>query len=101
MQANGGEMLRIAAVKLCEAGMVPCMLIHDGILLELNTEEQCEAAAEIMRAAGREVCGDLTIDVDADQKLLNGARYKDKRAGKMWTTMMNALRSAGVNTACL
>src|SRR5262245_20340042 len=34
MQANGAEMLRLAAWRLCEAGLVPVMLIHDGILLE-------------------------------------------------------------------
>ncbi len=29
-QGNGAEMLRLAAVRLCEAGLVPSMLIHDG-----------------------------------------------------------------------
>jgi DNA polymerase I-like protein with 3'-5' exonuclease and polymerase domains len=40
MQANGGEMLRLAAWRLCEAGIVPSMLVHDGILLEAENEEQ-------------------------------------------------------------
>ena len=34
MQGNGAEMLRLAAWRLCEAGIVPNMLIHDGILIE-------------------------------------------------------------------
>jgi DNA polymerase-1 len=34
MQGNGAEMLRLATVRLCEAGIIPNMLIHDGILIE-------------------------------------------------------------------
>jgi hypothetical protein len=49
-------MLRLAAWRLCEAGIVPVMLIHDGILLELGNEDQIMQAIEIMRWAGREVC---------------------------------------------
>ena len=40
MQAGGAEMLRLAANRLCDAGLVPSMLVHDGILLELDSEEQ-------------------------------------------------------------
>jgi hypothetical protein len=35
MQSGGAEMLRLAANRLCDAGLVPSMLVHDGILLEL------------------------------------------------------------------
>ena len=52
MQAGGAEMLRLAANRLCEAGLVPSMLVHDGILLELDNEEQVQHAIEIMRIAG-------------------------------------------------
>jgi DNA polymerase I len=54
MQSGGAEMLRLAAWRLCEAGIVPCMLIHDGILLEARDDEQIEHAKEIMRQAGRD-----------------------------------------------
>ncbi len=97
MQGNGAEMLRIAAWRMCEAGIVPCMLIHDGLLLEVDNEEQIHEAIGIMRAAGREVCDGFEIGVDIDQKLLNGARYRDKRpvARKMWETMMTTLQEVG------
>jgi DNA polymerase-1 len=97
MQSHGAEMLRLAAVRLCEIGLVPNMLIHDGILLEVDDEEQVEAAKEVMRWAGMQVCGGLTIDADIDQKLIGGARYRDKRpvAGKMWDAMVTALRNVG------
>jgi hypothetical protein len=52
MQSGGAEMLRHATWKLCEAGIVPVMLVHDGILFELENREQVEHAKDIMRAAG-------------------------------------------------
>jgi hypothetical protein len=97
MQAGGAEMLRLAAWRLCEAGIVPVMLIHDGILFEVMGREQVEHTKEIMRAAGRDVCDGLEIGVDTDQELHNGARYRDKRpmAKKMWETMMRTLQEIG------
>ena len=73
------------------------MLIHDGVLLEVRSEEEIEHAKEIMRAAGREVCGGFEIGVDEDQRLQHGARYRDKRpvAKEMWQTIMEALRAVG------
>jgi hypothetical protein len=96
-QGNGGEMLRLAAVRLCDVGIVPSMLVHDGILLELDHEEQIGHAKEIMRAAGRDVCNGFEIDVDEDQKLVHGERYKDKRsvAKEMWETVMSTLQEVG------
>jgi hypothetical protein len=97
MQGNGAEMLRLAAWRLCEAGIIPNMLVHDGILLEVDNEEQIAHAIEIMRTAGQEVCNGFTIDVDIDQKLIDGARYRDKRpvAQQMWATIIGALEAVG------
>jgi DNA polymerase-1 len=97
MQAGGAEMLRLAAWRLCEADLVPSMLIHDGILLEVRDEEQIQQAIEIMRVAGRDVCRGFEIGVDIDQKLVGGARFRDKRpvARKMWATMMETLQETG------
>ena len=97
MQAGGAEMLRLAAWRLCEAGIVPIMLIHDGILLEEAEREKIEGAKDIMRAAGSFTCDGFEIGVDVDQMLMDGARYRDKRpvAQKMWTTMMDALQAIG------
>jgi hypothetical protein len=97
MQSNGAEMLRLAAWRMCEAGLVPSMLVHDGILLEARSDEEIEHAEEIMRAAGREVCNGFEIGVDVDQILRPGARYCDKRqvAKDMWTTVMRALQDVG------
>jgi len=97
MQSHGAEMLRLAAWRLCEAGIVPNMLIHDGLLLEESDEKQIERAIDIMRVAGRDVCNGFEIDVDIDQRLERGARYRDKRpvAQRMWATMMATLQEVG------
>jgi len=97
MQSGGAEMLRVAAWRMCEAGIVPIMLIHDGILLEETDPERIEHAQEIMLQAGRDVCDGFEIGVDVDQLLKGGARYYDKRpmAKKMWATIMGALKAVG------
>jgi DNA polymerase-1 len=97
MQSGGAEMLRGATNQLCEAGLVPSMLVHDGILFELDTEEQAAHAIEIMKAVGREVCNGLEIGVDIDQLLKGGARYCDKRpvAKHMWQVIMDVLAEIG------
>ena len=97
MQSGGAEMLRLATTRLCDAGIVPIMLIHDGILFEETDREKLDHAIEIMRGAGRDVCRGLEIGVDIDQKLEGGARYRDKRdmAQKMWATIMNTLQAIG------
>ena len=66
MQSGGASMLRLATVRLCEADLVPSMLVHDGILLELQNQEQVEQAHAIMQASGTEVCRGLVIDVETE-----------------------------------
>ena len=97
MQSGGAVMTRLAAVRLCEAGLVPSMLIHDGILLELSNEEQVEEAKAIMAAAGAEVCDGFEIGVGEEQRLTGGARFCDKRpvAQALWGTMMSVLEDVG------
>jgi DNA polymerase family A len=97
MQSGGAEMLRLATVRLCDAGLIPSMLVHDGILLEVNGQEQIAQAADIMRGAGRDVCNGLEIGVDVDQLLAPGDRYRDKRplAQQMWRSMMRVLQEIG------
>jgi hypothetical protein len=100
MQSGGAEMLRLATMRLCDAGIIPIMLIHDGILFEESDPEKIELAKEIMIAAGRDCCNGLTIGADVDQLLKGGARYRDKRpiARKMWAEIMDVLHSIGIQT---
>src|SRR5258708_9702884 len=72
MQSNGAEMLRLAAWRLCEAGIVPCMLIHDGLLIEARNMDQVQRAKDIMRTAGREVSTGLDSAATIDQLFHRG-----------------------------
>ena len=63
VQGGAAEMLRLAACRLCEAGIVPCMLVHDGILFELASNDEVVQAIEIMRTAGMKVCDGLEVGV--------------------------------------
>ena len=87
-------MLRLATVRLCNAGLIPSMLIHDGILIEVQ-KDQIELVKEIMRSAGPDTCRGFEIGVDVDQCLEPGERYRDKRevAQAMWATVMDALEA--------
>jgi hypothetical protein len=97
MQSGGALMLRMAAVRLCEAGLVPSMLIHDGILFQFDNHEQIEQAKAIMLAAGTEACGGFEIGVEEEQRLEHGTRFRDKRpvARALWGTMMDVLADVG------
>ena len=95
MQGNGAEMLRLAACRLCESGLVPSMLVHDAVLLEVRDESQIEEAIEIMKEAGRDVCGGFEIGVDVARKLERGTHYRDKRGREMWETILRALQQVG------
>jgi hypothetical protein len=97
MQSDGAEMLRLATVRLVEAGIVPIMLIHDGILFEETDPEKIAHAMEIMRSAGRDVCDGFPVGVDLDQRIEGGGHYHDKRkmAVKMYTTIENTIEAIG------
>jgi hypothetical protein len=98
MQSGGAVMLRLAAVRLCEAGLEPSMLIHDGILLELANQNQIEQAKAIMAMAGAEVCNGFEIGVGEEQRLEGGERFRvDKRpvAQALWNTMIGVLDDVG------
>ena len=100
MQSDGAEMLREATVRLCDAGIVPIMLVHDGILFDEEDPRKIEEAREIMRAVGREVCDRIDVGVDLDWSTMQtGRRYRDKRplAVKMWADIIDILQSIGVD----
>ena len=91
---------RHAAARRCggcaRPASCPIMLVHDGILLEETDAEKIEHAKEIMRAAGRDVCGGFEIGVDVDQMLKSAAPATATSAPwpkKMWATIMDVLQA--------
>ena len=98
MQSGGASMLRLGANRLCDANLVPSMLVHDGILIEVQNQAQVVQVLEIMRSAGTEVCRGLEIGAELEfDSRKHGARFFDKRpvAIKMWGTVMDVLREIG------
>ena len=83
--------------RLCEAGIVPIMLIHDGILFE-ETDRGADRARHGDHACGRPRGLRRLRDRRRHRsEAEGGARYRDKRpmAQKMWATIMNALQAIG------
>ena len=80
MQGNGAEMLRLAAMRMCEAGIIPSMLVHDAVLLEADSEEQIAQAVEIMERAGADVCNGFKIGVDVERMKIGG-RFQRQAPG--------------------
>jgi hypothetical protein len=115
MQAGGAAMLQEATIRLVDAGIIPAMLVHDGILFEEADRRRIPQAMEIMRTVGREICSGIDVGVDLDWSTLNTKgvkidantdwaklpigdhRYRDKRpmAKAMWATIMEILGSIG------
>jgi DNA polymerase-1 len=99
MQAGGAEMLRLATVRLVDAGIVPIMLVHDGILFGEKDVRRIPEAIEIMRVAGRELCEGINVGVDVSWSSIDGGdqRFRDKRpmAKAMWGTIEDVLRAIG------
>jgi hypothetical protein len=93
MQANGGEMLRIACCLATERGVEVSAPVHDAILisapldrLDADIAATRAAMAEASRAvlAGFELGSDVNIVRYPD-------RYMDKRGWVMWDRVMRLL----------
>ncbi len=86
MQANGGEMLRLAACLAIERGVIVCALIHDAMLIEASLDRLAEAVAitqEAMREASEIVLRGFSLRTDV--KLYPHPEcFVDDRGKDMW-----------------
>jgi hypothetical protein len=86
LQANGGEMLRLACCFATEQGIRVCCPVHDALLIEAPADEiddavrRCQAA---MEDASRIVLNGFTIRTEA-KIIRHPDRYMDKRGTAMW-----------------
>lgn len=93
MQANGAEMMRIAAIAATEAGIEVCAPVHDAFLIAAPLERlEADVAAmrDMMTKAGRAVTGGLDIRTDAEVVRWPG-RYMDERGKEMWRKVVSLL----------
>jgi DNA polymerase-1 len=89
MQANGAEMMRVAAIGGVRAGIELCAPVHDAFLIAAPAERLEEDVAKmrtIMSEAGRVVCG---VRVRTEAKLIRYPnRYMEERGIDMWNRVM-------------
>jgi DNA polymerase-1 len=93
MQANGAEMMRIAAIAATEAKIEVCAPVHDAFLIAAplsRLDEDVEAMQEIMSKAGQAVTGGLDIRTEADV-IRWPDRYMDERGEVMWRKVVGLL----------
>lgn len=93
LQANGGEILRLACCMVTEKGIQVAAPIHDAILVEGPAEEIDEIVAEtqsIMREASEVILDGFPLRSDADI-VRYPDRYHDKRGKNMWEAVLRAI----------
>ncbi|MCZ7646230.1 MAG: DNA polymerase [Planctomycetota bacterium] len=93
MQANGAEMMRLAACLATERGIRVCAPVHDAFLIEAPiTQIDAEVARmqACMAEASRIVLGGLELRTDA-KIVMHPDRYMDKRGVEMWGRVMGIL----------
>jgi hypothetical protein len=93
MQANGAEMMRIAAILMTESGIRVCAPVHDAFLIEAPLDEldaAVEQASNLMREASQIVLGSFELRSDA-KVIRYPERYSDKRGVAMWEATMKLL----------
>lgn len=90
MQANGAEMMRIAAIAGTEAGIEVCAPVHDAFLIAAPLDRLDQDVAhmrELMSKSGETVTGGVRIRTDA--KIIRFPdRYMDERGAEMWNLVV-------------
>jgi DNA polymerase I len=93
MQANGAEMMRLAAIAATEAGIQVCAPVHDAFLIAAPASEIDEHVAfmrELMSQAGEVVTGGLRIRTDVSI-FRYPDRYMEERGVEMWNRIVDLL----------
>jgi hypothetical protein len=97
MQANGAEMLRLACIKVTEAGITVCAPVHDALLIEASEPELEEAVArtrELMEQASELVLGSGR-HCRTDAKIVRaGEPYQDERGTIMFDRVQRMLKAS-------
>lgn len=97
VQANGAEMMRLAAILATERSIQVCAPVHDAFLIEAPTA-QIEAVADemqkVMQESSRVVLDGL--ELRSDVKYVHSPdRYMDERGVEMWETVMSLIDETG------
>jgi hypothetical protein len=92
-QSTGAEMMRAAVVKMMQAGLAPCALAHDAIMVLAPVDRiqtDTAQAQAIMERVSLSFTHGLRVRTTA-RVLLPGQRLLEKRGERMWSLMMKLL----------
>jgi hypothetical protein len=92
-QANGAEMLGLAAGYVCDAGVMLDATVHDAVLVEAaadNLGAAVHAARAAMKRASRAVLGGFELRTDCEAVYWPD-HYRDKKGARFWGKLMKAL----------
>lgn len=93
MQANGAEMMRLAAIAGTESGIEVCAPVHDAFLIAApldRLDEDVACMRALMSRAGEVVTGGLPIRTDV-QIVRWPDRYLPEKSAPMWNRVMRQL----------
>ncbi len=93
MQANGGEMLRLACCLGIENGIEICAPVHDAVLICAplrRLKNDVKAMRACMAQASRTVLSGFTLRTDA-RLIRHPDHYSDPRGEPMWREVMSIL----------
>jgi len=96
MQANGAEMMRLAACLLTERGIAVCAPVHDAFLIEADTteiERIVGAAQRAMQEAAEIVLDGFPLRTEA-KVIRHPDRFIDPRGRRMWDSVQRLLVEA-------
>jgi hypothetical protein len=97
MQANGAEMMRLAACLATEAGVAVCCPVHDAFLIEADAaqiDDEAGRMKEFMREASTLVLPGFPLRTDA-KVVRHPDRFADDRGRRMWEAVRALLDEAG------
>jgi DNA polymerase I-like protein with 3'-5' exonuclease and polymerase domains len=97
MQANGAEMMRLAACLATERGVEVCAPVHDAFLICASLDRLDQEVATMraaMAEASRIVLGGFELGTDVSITRWPG-RYMDGRGRVMWQRVLELLDRAG------
>jgi len=98
VQANGAEMLRLAIIKMHEAGVKVAAPIHDAVLVEGQIEHSQEIVATTqlcMREASKIILNGFELDSDV-KVVTSPERYMDEDRGVyFWNIVMKQIGRSG------
>ena len=95
MQANGADIMRLAAMLATETGIVVCAPVHDAFLIEADLDVLDDTVTRmraIMAEASRKVLNGFEIRTDAEI-VRPPERYSDERGVQLWQTVLGLLGS--------